>query len=168
MRQTDFPRHAAAAVLMVAAGLALATFVVACGRQGSEPSASTSSSSPAAGGTAATSRFDRGPRAADTPRNDEMAHSGEKLFQAKGCSACHGFGVKSAGPDLAGVTRRRTAAWMEQQILHPEVMVKEDPISRGLFAQFALQMPNQGVTPEEAKAIIEYFKHKDHEAEESH
>jgi hypothetical protein len=24
-------------------------------------------------------------------------------------------------------------------------------------------MPNQGLTPDEAKAVIEYFKHKDHE-----
>jgi hypothetical protein len=53
---------------------------------------------------------------------------------------------------------------MEQQILHPDVMVKEDPIARGLFAQFALQMPNQGLKPEEAAAVIEYFKHMDHEA----
>ena len=62
---------------------------------------------------------------------------------------------------------RRTAVWIENQILHPEVMVKEDPISRGLFAQFALQMPNQGVKPEEAHAIIEYFKQMDHEAGEA-
>ena len=63
---------------------------------------------------------------------------------------------------------RRTAAWMEQQILHPDLMVKQDPISRQLFAQFALQMPNQGLTPDEARAVIEYFKHRDHETSEGH
>ena len=55
---------------------------------------------------------------------------------------------------------------MEKQILHPEVMVKEDPISRGLMATYALQMPNQGLTPEQAKSVIEYLKHRDHEASE--
>jgi cytochrome c1 len=55
---------------------------------------------------------------------------------------------------------------MENQILHPEVMTKEDPISRQLFAQFALQMPNQGLTPEEAKSVIEYLKHQNHESGE--
>lgn len=119
-------------------------------------------------GAATVSRYDAGPRAFETERNEERAEQGKTLFQTKGCAACHGFGVKSAGPDLAGVSKRRTAAWMEQQILHPEVMVKEDPVARGLFAQFALQMPNQGVTPEEARAIIEFFKHQDHEASESH
>ena len=114
------------------------------------------------------SRYDAGPRAYETERDEERAEKGKGLFQTKGCAACHGFGVKSAGPDLAGVSKRRTAAWMEQQILHPEVMVKEDPVSRAMFAQFALQMPNQGVTPDEARAIIEYFKHQDHEASESH
>ena len=56
---------------------------------------------------------------------------------------------------------------MTQQILHPEIMTKSDPISHGLFAQYALQMPNQGLTPEQAAAVIEYFKHMDHEAGES-
>jgi hypothetical protein len=28
-------------------------------------------------------------------------------------------------------------------------------------------MPNQGLTPTEAAAVIEYFKHRDHEAGEA-
>jgi hypothetical protein len=47
-------------------------------------------------------------------------------------------------------------------------MTKEDPISRQLFAEFALQMPNQGLTEAQAKAIVEYFKHQDHESAERH
>jgi hypothetical protein len=46
-------------------------------------------------------------------------------------------------------------------------MIKEDPIARELFAKFALQMPKQGLTPDEARAVIEFFKHTDHEAGES-
>ena len=45
-------------------------------------------------------------------------------------------------------------------------MVKEDPISRKLMAEMALAMPNQGLTQDEARAVIEYLKHQDHEAEE--
>jgi hypothetical protein len=29
-------------------------------------------------------------------------------------------------------------------------------------------MPNQGLTPEEARAVIEYLKQQDHEAAEGH
>jgi mono/diheme cytochrome c family protein len=122
----------------------------------------------ASGTLAAVSKYDAGPRAIEGKIAEDLAEQGKALFQTKGCSACHGFGAKSAGPDLVGVTRRRTAAWMEQQILHPEIMVKEDPIAHEMFAKFMLQMPNQGVTPAEAKAIVEYLKHKDHEAGESH
>ena len=96
--------------------------------------------------------------------DEAAAEKGEKLFSTKGCTACHAWGRKMTGPDLKGVTMRRTAAWMENQILHPDVMTKTDPISHGLFAQFALQMPRQGLTPEEAKQVIEHLKELDKES----
>jgi len=136
--------------------------------QASGSSSPSSAATPASGSASmpAVSPYDSGPRAGESPVDEHLAELGEKLFQTKGCTACHAFGKRVTGPDLAGVTMRRTAVWMENQILHPEKMVKEDPISHELFAQYALQMPNQKVQPEEAKAIIEYFKEKDHEAKE--
>jgi mono/diheme cytochrome c family protein len=116
---------------------------------------------------ASTSTLDEGPRANEGPRDETLAKEGEQLFKTKGCSACHAFGKRVTGPDLAGVTGRRTAKWIESQILHPEKMVKEDPITRKMFAEFALQMPNQGLTEAQARAIVEYFKHQDHETGES-
>lgn len=157
-----------AALSLLALGLSLAS----CGGNSAEDSASSASGSgkgatagaSAGSGVAAVSKYDSGPRAGESPVNEELAEKGEELFKNKGCSACHAMGKRLTGPDLAGVSMRRTTAWMENQILHPDVMVKEDPIARGLFAQFALQMPNQGLKPEEASAVIEYFKHMDHEA----
>lgn len=112
-----------------------------------------------------TSPLDVGPRAGDSPVAAALAAKGEALFKSKGCTACHAYGKRLTGPDLRGVTRRRTAQWMESQILHPEKMIKEDPISRGLFAEYNLQMANQGLVPDEAKAVIEYFKKLDEESE---
>ena len=134
----------------------------------SSGSSSPAAATPAAGTSSmpAVSRYDSGPRASEAPIDEHLAEQGGKLFQTKGCTACHAFGKRVTGPDLAGVSMRRTATWLENQILHPETMVKEDPIARELFAQYALQMPNQKVQPEEAKAIIEYFKDQDHEANE--
>ena len=124
------------------------------------------------GGATATpagvSKYDQGPRAAETPVDHELAEKGEELFKSKGCSACHAFGKKVTGPDLAGASQRRTSRWLEAQILHPDLMVKEDPIARQLFAAHALQMPKQGLSAEEARAVIEYLKHQDHEASEKH
>ena len=132
------------------------------GSSGSTGSSATSTGP--SGGVAAVSKYDAGPRAGVAPVIEDQAEKGEKLFTSKGCSACHAFGRRLTCPDLRGVTMRRTAVWMENQILHPDVMVKQDPISHGLFAQYALQMPNQGLTPEEARSVIEYFKEQDHEA----
>ena len=129
-----------------------------CGGGGSKDTSATTDTGPK-------SPLDIGPRAGDAPVAAALAAKGEPLFKAKGCTACHAYGKRLTGPDLKGVTRRRTAQWMEQQILHPEVMVKEDPIARALFAEYNLQMANQGLTPEEAKSVIEYFKKLDEEAE---
>jgi cytochrome c2 len=149
---------------------ALVAMLALAGCGGQKPSGETATSStPAARSTAAPgdaaipdiAALDKGPRAGESPADHEAAERGEKVFQNKGCSACHAFGVKKSGPDLAGVSMRRTAAWMESQILHPEIMVKQDPIARQLFAQYVLQMPNQGLTREQARDVIEYLKHMD-------
>ena len=112
----------------------------------------------------AESKYDAGPRAGKSPVDATLAATGEKLFQTKGCFVCHGFGKKITCPDLVGVSMRRTADWMEHQILHPEIMVKEDPISHELRTHYALPMTNQNVKPEEAKALIEFLKKKDRTA----
>jgi len=150
--------------LSLAVVLALA--LSGCGQKSAPADGGSEASTPPPAATAmpAVSKYDTGPRAIEGAADEALAEQGEKLFQTKGCSACHTFGKKMSGPDLQGVTTRRTAAWMENQILHPDVMVKEDPISKKLFAEMMLQMPNQGLKPEEARAVIEYLKHKDHEA----
>jgi mono/diheme cytochrome c family protein len=152
------------ALIVVPLGLALA--LAGCGgKTDSSSGTQAASSTPAAsGGVAATSAYDAGPRAGESAVDEERAEAGAKLFQTKGCSACHTFGKKMSGPDLQGVSMRRTALWMENQILHPEVMTKTDPISHALFATMALQMPNQGLTQDEARSVIEFLKKKDHAA----
>ena len=140
-----------------------ALLAAGCGgkKSESEPAAPSATSTTA---VPAVSPYDSGPRAAESPVDEALAEKGEKLFQTKGCTACHAFGKKATGPDLDGVTMRRTALWMENQILHPEIMTKQDPIARELFAKHSLQMPNQKLTQEEARAVIEFLKHKNKES----
>ena len=104
---------------------------------------------------------------APPPINEVLAEKGEELFKTKGCIACHTIGKgRITGPDLAGVTERRKLDWIENQILHPEVMVEKDPIAKELLATYLVKMPNQNVTPQEAHAIIMYLREKDSEAKE--
>lgn len=152
------------------AALLVAGLVVAgCGKggdssSGSSPATPSGGAGSSAGGTMpAVSPYDSGPRAGESPIDETLVKKGEALFSTKGCTACHGFGRRISCPDLNGVTMRRTATWMEHQILHPEIMTKQDPIAHQLFAQYSLQMPNQGLTSDEAHAVIEFLKHKNHE-----
>lgn len=131
------------AALALVAGLA-ALVAVGCGAKGGEKTAN-----------AATLAAD------DGPVDHDAAEAGEKLFTAKACSGCHAFGRRVTGPDLAGVTHRRSREWMTSQMQHPEVMTKQDPVARELYAKYMVQMPNLSVTDDEAHKLVEYFKSRD-------
>lgn len=148
------PRARLLPVLLLATVLPL----VGCGGGGSEDSSAITFTEPR-------SPLDVGPRAGDSPVAVLLAARGEPLFKKKGCHVCHAYGARLTGPDLKGVTRRRTARWLEKQMLHPDIMTNEDPLTRELFAEYNLQMANQGLLPDEARCIIEHLKKLDEEAE---
>jgi mono/diheme cytochrome c family protein len=151
--------------------VALLALLAGCGAQpASETPAETATATPAttpetsAEAMPPPSKYDSGPRAGESPVDAVLAAQGEKLFTSKGCVACHAFGRKVTCPDLNGASMRRTAEWMEHQILHPEVMVKEDRIAWELRKGFPVPMTNMNVKPEEARALIEFIKKKDKDA----
>ena len=114
---------------------------------------------------------DVGIRAKDTlvsliaTKKSTSASRGEKAFGEGGCSGCHVIGKVSSGPDLTGVLQRHEDAekWVSNFILKPESMYK-DPYVEGMINYFNLRMPNQHMTKEETKDIIEYLKWIDENA----
>lgn len=88
---------------------------------------------------------------------DEAQSPGEAAFAKYGCAGCHQKGRVLGGPDLTGVVDRRDPAWLVKWIVDPEKMYDE-PSVQELIKRFGVKMPKQGVTPEEAKAIITYLK----------
>jgi cytochrome c len=82
---------------------------------------------------------------------------GKAVFDAKGCGACHQFGSKLVGPDLAGIGERRTTPWIAKMILHPSVMVKQDPVARKMFAETMVEMTSQGVADDEIGPLISFL-----------
>lgn len=90
--------------------------------------------------------------------DQDMAAHGQELFQ-QNCTACHKTDKKFIGPALAGVTERRSPEWIMNMILNPEVMIQEDPIAKQLLiAHNGSPMANQGLTQDQARAILEYFR----------
>ena len=137
--------------------LALSSLFV-LGLAGCGGSGKSASSSAASGPDPSGSELNSGPKAIETIQlNPGLADWGAQVFQHRACVTCHAIGERKQGPDLAGVASRRTEAWMTRQITDPEWMVKNDPISRQLFAEYALQMANQHVPEQEVKALIQFL-----------
>jgi mono/diheme cytochrome c family protein len=81
---------------------------------------------------------------------------GQALFGSK-CYSCHNIGSgDKQGPDLKGVTTRRTKDWLHEFInTAASVNSKGDPIARQLFSKFSpTVMPDQALTPEQIDSIL--------------
>lgn len=85
---------------------------------------------------------------------------GRALF-VKACSACHRVGEGDhIGPDLAGVTARRTRDWLLRFIVSPSKMIEQgDPTALALVAQFrGLRMPELGLTEKDAEDVLTFVE----------
>ncbi|HKQ33516.1 MAG TPA: cytochrome c [Thermodesulfobacteriota bacterium] len=96
-------------------------------------------------------------------RSDQTeVEKGKKLFQERGCLACHTIGKgKLTGPDLAGVTKRRDEEWLTKWLTSPETMIMSDPVAKQLLQEYMVPMPNQGLSPQDIEALIDYFEYED-------
>ncbi len=87
-----------------------------------------------------------------------MAAKGEEVYNQL-CLACHRVGKRFIGPAPNNILERRSPEWVMNMILNPEVMVKEDPLAKDLLIEFnGSPMANQGLTEEQARAVLEYFR----------
>ena len=135
-------------------GLLITLLAFGCNGSGDEESTTASGSSAIPSG----SDLSQGPLAIDAlTLNPGMAEWGEQLFREKACVTCHAVGETKQGPDLAGVTRRRTEAWMKKMMMDPQWMTANDPIARELMAKHMLQMANQQVQEPQANALVQYL-----------
>lgn len=92
-----------------------------------------------------------------------LAGRGRKLFELRGCYGCHTFGRHLAGPDLSGVTARRSADWLRRFLADPETMVRTDSTASKLWQEnkgYPI-MRIQKLNPPEIEALIQYMQSKD-------
>ena len=88
---------------------------------------------------------------------------GAYLYRTR-CRSCHTIGEGDRlGPDLAGVTASRPAAWLERWIREPDVMLAEgDPTATAMLPRYRnLPMPNLGLSHQDVDAVMTYLRAQD-------
>jgi cytochrome c551/c552 len=86
-----------------------------------------------------------------------MAEKGKQHFIQK-CATCHYLDFKKTGPPLRDVAKRRSAAYILNQVQNPEQMGKLHPDGKKLVAQYMQYMTIQGITPEIARELLEFLR----------
>ncbi|WP_105473858.1 c-type cytochrome [Jejuia pallidilutea] len=93
-----------------------------------------------------------------TQIDKKMVAHGEDVFK-KMCTACHRTDKKFIGPAPKNILDRRTPEWVMNMILNPEEMTQKDPLAKALLIEFnGSPMANQGLSEEDARAVLEYFR----------
>lgn len=101
-----------------------------------------------------------GPVTAALEPIDNAAHEAEegKVVFDRLCASCHKVNERYVGPALGGVVGRRTPEYVMNMILDPASMTRQHPEAKKLMATFMMEMPNQGLTPEQAREVLEYLR----------
>jgi protein SCO1/2 len=97
---------------------------------------------------------------AGTFADDPLNLPGQALF-LKTCGGCHTVGRgNKVGPDLGGVTTRRSRDWLASYIMEPEKMrARQDPAALSLAAKYpAVRMPNLGLSELDSSDVIAYIE----------
>ncbi len=132
-----------------------------CG--GSEPSAADKYKIPDAGdATASSSKPKAGMiTAADITLGEVdhmMAEKGKTTYDVK-CQACHSTGEnRIVGPGWKGITTRRQPEWIMNMIMNTDAMLSEDPEAQKMLEQCLVRMPNQNLTKDDARQLLEFMR----------
>lgn len=96
--------------------------------------------------------------ATEAAPSEPDAVAGKLAFESK-CLACHSVGQgRKLGPDLAGVTKRRSDAWLSKWLTAPEKMLEADADAKAMLKEFNnIPMPNQSLSDAEIRQYLRYF-----------
>jgi len=153
----------------------MSLFVISCGGSGDKTSSASSEPTQATAdtGTATASgnpSYDpnRGEgKFHDVKLSDKLdpalAEKGEKIYELK-CSSCHKLtDERLVGPGWHGVTSRQTPAWIMNFITNTDEMIDKDPKAQAMLEICMVRMPNQNLSDDDAREILEFMRKNDGE-----
>jgi cytochrome c2 len=84
---------------------------------------------------------------------------GKSLWLSKSCDACHSIGGGNrAGPDLKGVTQRRTKDWLRKWLHDPDEMRATDPLAQQIYKEAKrTKMWNPHLSDADIESLIAYI-----------
>ena len=93
--------------------------------------------------------------------DETLAASGKAIVDMK-CTACHQLNDKRlVGPGFQGITARREPEWIMNMITNLDVMLDNDPQAQALLEECLTRMPNQNISADEARSILEFMRKND-------
>ncbi len=97
------------------------------------------------------------------PLNAEWVTKGKAAYEMK-CLACHKLDeTRVVGPGWAGVTKRREPVWIMNMITNVDMMLETDEEAQKLLEMCLVRMPNQNMTEQEAREVLEFMRQNDGE-----
>lgn len=98
-----------------------------------------------------------------TPLDQAMVTAGKATYELK-CQSCHRLTeVKLVGPGWKDVTKRRKPVWIMNMITNVDMMLETDPDAQKQLELCLVRMPNQNITTDEARKVIEFMRSNDGE-----
>lgn len=98
-----------------------------------------------------------------TPLDQAMVSSGKATYELK-CQSCHKLtSDKLVGPGWKEVTKRRQPVWIMNMITNVDMMLAKDAEAQKLLELCMVRMPNQNITTDEARKVLEFMRSNDGE-----
>ncbi|HEY9176287.1 MAG TPA: cytochrome c [Flavipsychrobacter sp.] len=95
------------------------------------------------------------------PLDEGMIAEGKTVYEVK-CASCHKLSSeKLVGPGWEDVTERRTPEWIMNFITNVDEMLEKDPESQAMLEICMVRMPNQNLSDEEARNVLEFMRYND-------
>lgn len=156
-------------VLAITAAVFVSVCIISCGGNANEKTESTQPESMVTENKADPATYD--PKRGEGEFNEgnvtlgaldgAMATRGEEISGTK-CNSCHKMTEeKLVGPGWKGVTERRKPYWILNFITNPDPMIDKDPEVQAQLELCLVRMPNQNLSGDDARAILEFMRKND-------
>jgi cytochrome c5 len=153
-------------ILATAFLFSTALFVISCSDGGNDQSADTTNNTEnneAAGGDNEVhgDLVQPGEVELTTPLNQDWIAQGKSIYDMK-CQSCHRLDeTRLVGPGWKGLTQKREPHWLMNMITNVDIMLESDAEAQKLLEQCLVRMPNQNISKDEARAVIEFMRSND-------